>query len=179
MVSPPPKAKSASRKKVSKRSNVPEATPEPEAPPPPVPAQENDEEAESMEDIQPTLQLPPHQVISTHQAELYHWDPDQGFLPQGPVTGEIIQSEASTFEYWLVVKNDKGGILAHQITSDMNPRWSHKMLSLTWNHFGDDNTSQSCLLHFSDQNDYQRMMDIFTQSLWEYLHQEEWRKAKV
>ena len=164
---------------MSKRSNVPDATPEPEAPPPTVPAKEIDEAAESMEDIQHAPQLPPHHVISTHQAELYYWDPIQGFLPQGPVTGEVIQTEASNFEHWLVVKKDKGSILAHQIMSDMNPRWSQKMLSLTWNHFADDNTSQSCLLHFSDQNDYQRMMDVFSQSLWEYLHQEEWRRAKV
>lgn len=181
MLSPPPKAKPASRKKVPKRPNVvPDPTPEPEAPPPTVTVQENNEPTEMMEVVQHEgPKLPPHQVISTHQAELYYWDSDQGFQPQGPITGQVIQIEASTFEYWLVVTNDSGGILAHQITSEMNPRWSQKMFSLTWNHFGDDNASRSCLLHFADQNEYQRIMEIFSRCLWEYLHQEEWRKAKV
>lgn len=178
-LSPPPKAKSASRKKASKRSNVADTIPETEAPPPPVPAQESNEPTDMMEVVQhPGPQLPPHQIISTHQAELYYWDSNQGFQPQGPVAGEVIRVEASAFEYWLLVKNDGGGILAHQITSEMNPRWSQKMFSLTWNHFGDD-APRSCLLHLADQSEYQRIMEIFSRCLWEHLHQEEWRKAKV
>ncbi|KAM6495830.1 VID27 cytoplasmic domain containing protein [Amanita muscaria] len=126
-----------------------------------------------------SLQLLPHQVISRQEAQFYFWDAVQGFLPQGSVAAQVIRIDGSAFDYWLVATSGDNNILAHRITSEMNQKWSHKMLSLTWNFYADDGSPRSCLLHFPDQGDFQKMVEIVTQCQWESLHQEEWRKAKV
>ncbi|KAF8621633.1 hypothetical protein AX15_007651 [Amanita polypyramis BW_CC] len=175
---PPVKVKATSRKKVSKKSDTVSTNAIDQAHPNTMPAQEKSKP------IQPVPELPEPQstsvrVIATQEAEFYSWDAAEGFLPQGLVTAQIVQSESSAFEYVLVVKNDNGSILAHKITSDMNQRWSHHMMSLTWNYFEENGSPHSCLLRFLNQTEFQGMMNITTQCLWESLHQEEWRKAKA
>ncbi|KAK2466258.1 hypothetical protein APHAL10511_001900 [Amanita phalloides] len=177
---PPAKSKVTSKQKAPKKPNVVGPSPAREVPRPAKPAQNmvgSDKPIEIAE--QTASQLPSHRVIATEEADLYYWDSKEGFLPLGSVTGQVVQFEGTTFDYWLVIKNDKGHVLAHKITSEMNQRWSHKMLSFTWNYFEDDTIPRSCLLHFANQSNHQRMMEIIMRCLWEFLHQEEWRKAKA
>ena len=175
MLSPPVRAKATSKRKVSKKSDTVSTS---EAPPHATPTQEKQEPVQQTPQS-PEPQFLSVQIVATQEAEFYYWEDDKGFLPQGPVTAQVIQSEDSVFDYVLVVKNDDRSILKHKITSDMNQRWSHHMMSLTWNYFGEDGAPRSCLLHFLNQTDFRRMMEIITKCLWEFLHQEEWRKAKV
>jgi len=61
----------------------------------------------------------------------------------------------------------------------MNQRFSPKMLSLTWNHLGDDDNSQSSwLFRFHSEDNFGSALQTFTQCLWESLHQTPWGKIK-
>ncbi|KAF8639712.1 hypothetical protein AX17_000974 [Amanita inopinata Kibby_2008] len=125
------------------------------------------------------LQLPSPQVLLSGEAELYYWDPDMGFQHQGITTAQILQQEGRHFEFWLAALYDGNYILVHKITSDMNQRWSHKMLSLTWNYLGDNGSQHSWLFKFLGESEFEKTLEVFTQCLWESLHQSEWHKAKV
>lgn len=61
----------------------------------------------------------------------------------------------------------------------MNQRWSHRMLSLTWNHMGEDGSHNSWLFRFGTQEDFAGILQTFSQSLWETLHRIQWGKAKA
>lgn len=117
-------------------------------------------------------------VLVDQEAELYLWDaPNEDFINQGIVAARILQQ--NRYEYWLTASSEQGTLLAHKITSDMNQRWSHKMLSLTWNHLGDDGSQNSWLFRFSDAAEFAAVLQTFTQCLWESLHEIQWGKAKV
>jgi hypothetical protein len=119
-------------------------------------------------------------VLVAHEAELYLWDMEnEEFLNQGIVTAKIVQQKGSGFEYWLTASSDNGQLLAHKITQDMNQRWSNKMLTLTWNHLGDNGSQRSWLFRFGEQVAYDTFLRTFMQSLWEALHQASWTNIKV
>jgi hypothetical protein len=128
-------------------------------------------------------------TLLEEEAELYFWDiQTEGFRNDGIVIARFVQQASSSttteFTYWLTASNDQGTILAHQIKSDMNQRFSGKMFSLTWNYMGEeggDGGSQpsSWLLRFPGAEEYKRIVEVFTKCLWETLHQVSWGKIKV
>jgi hypothetical protein len=119
-------------------------------------------------------------VLLEEEVELYFWDvQNEDFRNDGIVTARITQQTNANFVYWLLASNDKGTILAHRVQSDMNQRFSHKMLSLTWNHLGEDFSQSSWLFRFHSQEDFAKAAQTFTQCLWETLHQLPWGKIKV
>jgi hypothetical protein len=126
-------------------------------------------------------------TLLEEEAELYYWDTQtEGFRNDGIVFARLVQQATnsganSEFTYWLTASNDHGIILAHRIKSDMNQRFSGRMLSLTWNHMGEEGGSQpsSWLLRFSNVEEYKKVVEVFTRCLWETLHQVPWGKIKV
>lgn len=127
--------------------------------------------------VSPSAALEP---IFSEEAELYLWDMEkEDFDPQGEVTAQIAQPTGVPFEYWLVASTSEGHQLAHKITSEMNQRWSTKMLSITWNHFDGANFASSWLFRFKTPDGYLLFKNTFTQAQWEGLHQMSWTKMKV
>lgn len=119
-------------------------------------------------------------IVMAQEAELYLWDMEQeDFNLQGDVIAQIAQPTGVAFEYWLVASNSEGQELAHKITSEMNQRWSTKMLSITWNHFSDHNIASSWLFRFKSPEAYMLFKNEFTEAMWEGLHQTSWSKIKV
>ncbi|KAG5649004.1 hypothetical protein DXG03_000353 [Asterophora parasitica] len=122
---------------------------------------------------------PPTDALLEHEAELYLWDPpNEDFINQGIVTAGIRSQRNAPFAYWLTASNDSGILLAHRISPDMYQRFSHKMLSLTWNHQGDDGVQDSWLFRFNEE-DFGEVVQKFTECLWETLHQTPWSKLKA
>lgn len=114
------------------------------------------------------------------EAELYYWDIGlQEFRNDGIVNAQIFKQTNASYMYWLTASNDKGLLLTHRICSSMNQRFSPKMLSLTWNHLGDDNSQSSWLFRFHSEENFGHALQTFTQCLWESLHQSPWGKIKV
>lgn len=119
-------------------------------------------------------------VLLEEEAELYFWDVEnEDFRNDGIVTARIAQQINANFVYWLIASNDNGAVLAHKIQPDMNQRFSHKMLSLTWNHLGEDFSQSSWLFRFHSHEEFAKVIQMFTQCLWETLHQLPWGKIKV
>lgn len=117
-------------------------------------------------------------VVTTQETELYYWDMEnEEFNHQGIVTAKIVKKE--DFVYYLSCTTDGRQLLAHKIGNDMNQRWTTKMLTLTWNHLGENNSQHSWLLRFPDAESYNSMLQAFTPALWETLHQTPWSKMKV
>lgn len=114
------------------------------------------------------------------EAELYFWDTEiQEFRNDGIINAQLFKQTNANYVYWLTASNDNGLLLTHRIHSSMNQRFSHKMLSLTWNHLGDDNSQSSWLFRFHSEENFGNALKIFTQCLWESLHQTPWGKIKV
>lgn len=172
---PPAPAKVNPRRKVSKKAEAPiqssAAAPiviDEDETPPPNRSQLNDTFMAQMT------------VLFEQEAELYFWDMEaDGFRNDGIVIARIAKQNNANYVYWLTASNDQGMILAHRITSDMNQRFSHKMRSLTWNHMGENNSQSSWLFRFAEEQDFSSAVQIFTQCLWETLHQIPWGKAKA
>lgn len=122
----------------------------------------------------------PLAVVIEEAAELYLWDLDkEEFDLQNDVMAQIAQPTGVAYEYWLVASNMEGQELAHKMTSEMNPRWSTKMLSITWNKFSDHGVASSWLFRFKTPEGYLQFKSVFTQASWEGLHQTSWAKIKV
>lgn len=114
------------------------------------------------------------------EAELYEWVPDLNeYNNSGIVTARFTQQTDADFVFWLSASNQTGFVLSHRISSEMNQRFSPKMHSLTWNYIGNDGSQRSWLLRFRNEEDYRRVIDIYTQCLWQTLHQVPWSKVKV
>ncbi|KAJ7180159.1 VID27 cytoplasmic protein-domain-containing protein [Mycena crocata] len=123
----------------------------------------------------PLLNLP---VVIEKEADLYFWDGEESqFVEHGTVTAKIL--EGPNFESWLTASSDDGQLLAHKISTNMNQRWTGKMRSLTWNHFGDDQVMTSWVLRFTGEvEDYESFLQTFTQKLWETTYTTAWGKMK-
>ncbi|KAG5732367.1 Vacuolar import and degradation protein 27 [Termitomyces sp. T112] len=122
---------------------------------------------------------PSTESLISCEAELYSWDTKTDrFNNEGIVTASIMRPKNTSFQSWLTAENDSGLLLAHQITQDMNQRFSYKMLSLTWNHQGDDGSQSSWLFRFSEEH-LAVFLQKFTECLWETLHHSSWAKLKA
>lgn len=125
------------------------------------------------------VDIPNMEVLVSQEAVLYLYDFNtEMFENQGIVTAQIARQTDTKFTYWLTASTSSGVLLYHQISSEMNQRWSHKIFSLTWNHLEDDDTQRSWLFKFHNQEDFADILAMFTHCLWETLHQTSWAKAK-
>ena len=182
------------RRKVPKKASEPKSSPIPAAEPIVVdkgasqfPSQSPTHQTQPLLQPQtPTQFLSQTTTLLEEEAELYFWDVQtEGFRNDGIVVARFVQQTPTSnsnleFTYWLTASNDQGIILAHRIKTDMNQRFSGKMLSLTWNYMGDEGEGgSSWLLRFSDVEEYKKVVEVFTKCLWETLHQVSWGKIKV
>ncbi|KAF9485299.1 VID27 cytoplasmic protein [Pholiota conissans] len=118
-------------------------------------------------------------ILFEEEAELYLWDLDAAdFRNDGVVIARITEQTDANFTYWLTASNEDGLVLAHKICSDMNQKFSAKMLSLTWNHLGDNGAQSSWLFRFATPQDFAQLKEVYTQAMWQSLHQISWGKAK-
>lgn len=124
---------------------------------------------------------PNAEVLLTYPAELHSWDVGQNFfVKRADVTASIAQhTSAGPFDFWLLVRADSGPSLTHKLTSEMNQRWSAKMLAFTWNHVSDTGAQCSWCLKFETTEAYEHFQSLFTRALWESLNSYSWEKAKV
>lgn len=174
----PPPVKVAPRRKVAKAEPAPVTPVQSSAVAPIVVDEEEETPAQASAVDQGYMSQ--MTTIFEEEAELYFWDMVQeGFRNDGIVIARISQDKDTQFGYWLTASNDNGILLAHPISSDMNQRFSHKMLSLTWNHLTEDNSQSSWLFRFQTQEDFGNLVTTFTKCLWETLHQIPWGKIKV
>lgn len=119
-------------------------------------------------------------ILFEDEAELYLWDFAAGdFRNDGVVTARVTEQEDAPYTYWLSASNEQGLVLAHKISSEMNQRFSHKMFAFTWNHISDAGAQSSWLFRFPTEEDYNRLLQIYTQALWQTNHQMPWSKIKV
>lgn len=114
-------------------------------------------------------------------AGLHLWNREGGFfVHRGNVTARISQNPAGgPFEFWLLASSEEGQVLAHKITSDMNQRWSAKVLSLTWNYVSDSGVQSSWCLSFETADAFSNFQFLFSKVLWESLNKYSWEKAKA
>ena len=126
--------------------------------------------------------------ISAGEAELYVWDlarnefkqpAELGQDPSATFTAQILKRPGSGYEYWLMVSSSEGPLIAHQVKSAMNQRWSRGLTSFTWNFLSDDGRQSSWCLRFLQEDSYAIFLAAFTQALWEALHQVSWGVMKV
>ena len=115
----------------------------------------------------------------TIEAELYQWKFDrEEFDNDGIVHAQVCRKKDDLYSYWIVATTDEGVLLAHQICQDTNPRWSNRMLTMTWNHMA-GSTPSSWLFRFNEEKDYTDYMGAFIRGQWETMHHNSWDKIKV
>ncbi|KAH9853492.1 VID27 cytoplasmic protein [Lenzites betulinus] len=119
-------------------------------------------------------------ALATELAELHLWEKAQSvFLKQADVTARVAHNPAGgKYDYWLLASTDEGQLLAHRISSDMNQRWSARVLSFTWNNISDSGVGNSWCLRFDAQEAFDEFQKAFTRALWETMNQWPWEKAK-
>jgi hypothetical protein len=121
-------------------------------------------------------------TLVAQPAELYLWNLErEEFVPRPDVIAKIVQRPDS-YDYWLLAESSSEPghqMFAHKITSEMNQRWSNKMVSLTWNYVGSGGEQQSWLFRFSEAKPYEEFLFAYTRAIWEGLHKASWAKAKV
>ncbi|KAG6866460.1 hypothetical protein C0991_003978 [Blastosporella zonata] len=170
---PAPKVPAARRKVSSKTEPISSPTPL-AADAEPAPEQPTYPPPQVKKTLDPSME-----TLIAREAELYLWDAEnETFDNQGIVMASIMRPKGILFQYYLTAENDSGLLLAHQITGDMNQRFSHKMLSLTWNYQGHDGSQSSWLFRFREEQ-LAAFLEKFSESLWETLHQSQWSKLKA
>jgi hypothetical protein len=128
----------------------------------------------------PPREVPNLEPVITSEAELYLWDFEEAeFKNNGIVLARLCRKYDDPFSYWIVAATDEGTLLAHTLTADTNPKWSHHMLSLTWNNVSDSGRPNSWLFRWKDEDDYSNYMTTFIRAQWESAHRMPWDKIKV
>ena len=119
------------------------------------------------------------ETLVSKEALLYLWDtPTAQFESQGVFTAIILRRTDAPFHYCLAAHNGEHLLLAHDFSSDMNPKWTHKMSSITWNNQSMNGQWNGWCLRFASSEDYSEMCDMFIKCMWETLHQMPWGKIK-
>ncbi|KAF5344102.1 hypothetical protein D9758_008891 [Tetrapyrgos nigripes] len=173
---PTPRRKAAN--KAPSSSSIEEVTgPAPKMPEPEVAQPKG--KAKANDDI-PISSIGNPVIVST-EVELYYWQPDNDgggqFAHQGIVTAHLVKRNVAGFSYTMAASVDSDVLLVHDVEPSMNPRWSPKLRSLTWNHVTPGQVN-SWLFMFPSQEVYDEWYAKFSQVSWETLHQVSWDKIK-
>ncbi|KAG6335306.1 hypothetical protein ID866_3790 [Astraeus odoratus] len=119
-------------------------------------------------------------TAAEEDAQLFVWDVEMdGFVNahDGILQAKIVERTAGDYNYWLTATNEEGDILVHKIASDMNPRWSPKTQSLTWNYYL-DGTYGSWAFQFISDDAYENFKAAFARASWETLQRTPFDKIK-
>jgi len=127
-------------------------------------------------------------IISTYaatvvegDAQFFEWDLEvDGFVSayDGVLHAKVVERTSNDYNYWLVATSEEGDLIMHKIASDMNPRWSPKTQSLTWNYFN-NGSYESWALQFTSNEAYENFKTAFARASWETLHRTPFNKIKV
>ncbi|KAF8845879.1 VID27-domain-containing protein [Paxillus ammoniavirescens] len=120
-------------------------------------------------------------MLAEEQAYIFVWDLDaDGFtsLHDELLDAKIVERTSGNYNYWLVATSDAGDLIMHKIASDMNPRWSPKTHSLTWN-YNVEGAYGSWAFQFTAKEAYDSFKAAFTRASWETLHRTPWTKIKA
>jgi hypothetical protein len=120
-------------------------------------------------------------TVISQEGHIFSWNLEvEGFVAEREevVVAKIVERTPSNFNYWLMVTDEDGDFVSHKISSDMNPRWSQKTSSLTWN-YANGGRYDSWALQLASAEAYDAFKTAFAQCLWESLHGVDFRKAKV
>lgn len=119
-------------------------------------------------------------TVISQEGHIFSWNLEvEGFVAEREevVVAKIVERTPSNFNYWLMVTDEDGDFVSHKISSDMNPRWSQKTSSLTWN-YANGGRYDSWALQLASAEAYDAFKTAFAQCLWETLHGVDFRKAK-
>ncbi|KAF9226528.1 VID27-domain-containing protein [Gyrodon lividus] len=119
--------------------------------------------------------------LAEEQAYFFVWDLDaDGFVSVHDelLDAKIVERTSGDYNHWLVATCDEGDLIMHKIASDMNPRWSPKTHSLTWN-YNVEGTYGSWALQFTAKEAYDNFKVAFARASWEMLHCTPWTKIKA
>lgn len=122
-------------------------------------------------------------VLASAEATLFVWSVVDGhgaFQGEGEsLTAQIVQRDGE-YRFWLTGVKSGQTILMHDIKSNMNEKWSPKMISLTWNQVDHNDTDMtSWVYRFNTEEDYSRFLETFTAAAWQTKFQAPWSKVKV
>ncbi|KAI0081752.1 VID27-domain-containing protein [Panus rudis PR-1116 ss-1] len=123
-----------------------------------------------------------YETLVATPSELHLWDADNAFFtPQADVIARIVRKrDSGPFDYWLIAATEDGDkMLAHPLSSEMNPRWARVVYTITWNHMRDPTTMNSWCLRFKDSEDFESFQKVFVQCMWEHLNELPFGKAKA
>ena len=121
---------------------------------------------------------PDFEVLASVIAQLYFFQSE--FEYKGDVIAQIVHPlNNGPYDYLLVVWQNGNRKLVHRIASSMNQRWAKRTGSLTWNYESEAGTQSSWCIALLESDQYEPFKGLFTQVMWESLHQESWNKVKV
>jgi hypothetical protein len=114
-------------------------------------------------------------------ADLYIWDMDmEQYVEEGLVTTQVVhRPEDPPFCFHIaLIGGDQTLRALHVVSSDMNQRFSHNMLSFTWNHAEPGGDVQAYCVRFRDEEALERFLNAYMRAGWEALNQMPFEKAK-
>ncbi|KAG8865237.1 hypothetical protein FRB96_000127 [Tulasnella sp. 330] len=115
----------------------------------------------------------------SEDAELLWFDYEQdAFAVQGIYKINIVKSLQRQFNYFLVAEEDEYKVLAHELTPDLNCKWSKKFLSFRWNFQPENTPITAWCVRFHDEEVYDRFRYEVNRCLWETANAISWDKAK-
>lgn len=118
--------------------------------------------------------------VISKSAELHFWNNEESrFEKEADATAQIVKPHADRYQYWLSAFSEEGQTLAHQLSSDLNARWSKKVSGLTWNYMSQQGTQRSWCLIFQNEEDFSEFQEAYSTCLYESLNEISWAKAKV
>ena len=117
------------------------------------------------------------EVLAKEGCELHLFDFQSGsFILQDPlVTATVF--ETSPWHYWMQIGSDEKDWLGQPVIADINPVFNFEYLSFIFNHYTDDGSAYSWLLHYKTQETLERFQEGLMQALWESLNEIKWKKS--
>ncbi|KAL4076045.1 VID27 cytoplasmic protein-domain-containing protein [Scleroderma citrinum] len=119
-------------------------------------------------------------IVIQEDAQFFVWDVEiDGFVSahDGILHAKIVERTSNDYNYWLTATSEEGDLIMHKIASDMNPRWSPKTQSVTWNYHV-NGVYGSWALQLTSNEAYEKFKAAFARASWETLHRVPFNKIK-
>ncbi|KAI6134915.1 VID27 cytoplasmic protein-domain-containing protein [Pisolithus croceorrhizus] len=119
-------------------------------------------------------------TVVEEDAQFFVWDVEvDGFVSAHDdfLRAKILESTSNDYKYWIVATDEQEDLIMHKIAADMNPRWSPKTQSVTWN-FYVDGAYGSWAFQFNSSDAYENFKVAFARAAWETLHHTPFNKIK-
>ncbi|KAG9009287.1 hypothetical protein FRB90_008452 [Tulasnella sp. 427] len=112
------------------------------------------------------------------KAELLTFDYEaDAFRSEGDdYDAQIVLADHGNFVYYIVVRDESTPWCAHELTSQLNCKWSKKYTSFRWNYWGPPMTAWC--IRFPTDEAYEEFKDMVGRCLWENNNGVSWESAK-